>query len=532
MKKKLLLLPVISLLVGCGDSPVVPPEQSLKEYIESLKDYNFTFSSLNASKRMRVLEVYSKDSFLLRRGTYSTSFRQLSNFGMFYIEDQGVQDYHLDASNDVVVDFIEGVGQINVPGSFAYDAGYHTDSAFSHLPVETVFDFDADKFTKDGKEYITHDRDIIEAISLLSNSYYSNWEDVSEGGKPTDYYLDFSKCTVVATLEGNTLTFELQEDYQDWLAQELDGRTYSSYFVISNVNNTHNDKIESYMANPTPLVKKTAYTTDLEGFQNAFGDATIPFLSDKYSNVLSITEDFETDYYMNIFDSNPGEGILEELLGLMDNDEYWVYDAFSSKQAKKQQYYSDADTYAYTRTVTIDEEEIHLQFVFTYVNKSLLDDIDKELRPNGFFYASLYRYELSDETIGYDNINAKFNKNGFNNMIPMFDNVETFDFILVNMSEYLDPEDTGNITDFYILYIYEFSIQEIDEFIANWKAKVFATGKYVDNPEQEQLGEHDFYWYGTYGVLSNKKNITLIGTLNDEGTKKESYTVTYIIQKA
>ena len=529
--KSLILLPLIIGIASCGNSDG-DPSTTVKDFFENLNNsnYNFTFTSKNEVNSVRTLEVYNDSAFLFNSKKESGSAsKQIRNDGMFYIENQGVQDYELDSNGDVVVTFIEGPGKVNVPLSFAHDPNYHSDSQFSHIPLQRVLDFDYTKFLeKDGKIY-SKDRDIIEAISLLSNSYFANWDDPNDGGEGTDYLLDFDKCSVDVSLNNGEMKFELIEAYTPVVGDM--GVTYTSLFTIKDVGTTSNTKILDYMSNPTPLTKKSAYTEDLEGFAKAFGDVNIPFVEDEFSNLLSIIEDFD-NAYMTVFDSNPNEDVLNAFIGEIEQDDKWVYDPDYSKIAQESSYYNKVPVYVYNQETTYDEQSFNVQLSVTYVSPSDLDDEDKVLRPNGFFYMNVYQFDLDSQIVGYEKIKDKFDSIGYLELFPMFSKVDSFTYQLIDMSEYIDVVDMENglpIDSFYVLYISGFKSSQIDSFLSSWKEEVFATNKYIEL--DDDYGNKGFGWLGTIEKDDATYYVTIFGEFDNSNPNDLEYSITFIVQK-
>ena len=168
----------------------------------------------------------------------------------------------------------------------------------------------------------------------------------------------------------------------------------------------------------------------------------------------------------------------------------------------------------------------------TYVSPSDLDDGDKALRPNGFFYMNVYQYDPDAQIVGYDKIKDKFESIGYLEFFPMFEKVDSFTYQLIDMNEYVDIVDMENgipLDSFYTLYISGFKSSQIDSFLSSWKEEVFATNKYVEL--DDDYGEKGFGWLGTIEKEDATYYVTIFGEFDNSVPSDLNYSITFIVQK-
>ena len=494
MKTKKLLPILLPLFVfgtfGCNKSQetVEPPEPrfvdaDLQEYFDCLtnSNYNFTFESLNEGGRYRKLYSFSPDAFYIQRGRVSNGQLGLTNkYGMFYIEGQGTQDYIVDSKDNVIIEFYEGPGRLtNLTDTFSCDLEYGVDNYFSHVRVSSFLNIDLSRFTKTSKEgeplsYSTQNHQINEMVAFLSNAWYSNWDRET----PSDYYLDFDTSTTNVTIENDKLIFEFVSCFKKNIMGLPNDNYYKSYFTVSEPGTTHESVIENYIANPTPITRKTEYFSNMTGFRNTFGEVTIPFAGDKHGQLLSVTESYSS-YTANIFDSTASSDIATWFKTELVKPAYgWNYDEAQSTAAAGRFPYS-SEVSAYSKNVSIVENgetsEFKVYFTFTFVPASMLDEGDKALRPNGFFYAEIYRLTDEEAIVGYSNIKDALEAVGSDAYYPLFENIDSYHYSMLNLLGVLQGFEVGEDYELVVLYqitITGFTHDNLKTFLNNWKAKI------------------------------------------------------------
>ena len=517
-------------VVGCNKTV---PHEELKEFFQTLNEsnYNFTFSSQNEGNTVRELQVYSKDAYLLGTGLRG---KISSRYGIFYVNEQGTQDYHLDSSGNVVIDFYEGPGRVeNIPETFANDLQYGSDSGFSHVPLSKALALDASKFTFEKESngelvFLSKDREINRDITFLSNAYYANWDRETR----EDYYLDFNKCETRAYLSGDIVTFELTCVFQKSFTSAPKNYDDKPYFTISNIGNTSNKKIADYLANPSPLSPKTAYYSDEVKYEETFGDANLPFAGDKHGSLLSVSENYRI-YSVDIFDSSANEDISSWFVNQFENTD-WIYSKDDSDSAKETFSYHDADIKTYVKEVTIDQNgqfaQFKVYFTFVYVPKAMLDEFDKLLRPNGFFYGELYRLTDNEAVYGYDNVKAVLDNNALTEYIPIFPNYDGFNYSISSLASYFDEVILDNgfmIVSYYIVTITGFTSEKLQEFINEWKTEILKNSAFQDVDDSSE--PFTLAVGGTFdegdGLLIGQN---ILGQLETKDNSTQSYKISII----
>lgn len=547
MKNKSLILPILLAafavsFTSCNNqsAPARFVDTDLKDYFDCLKDsnYNFTFESLNEGGHYRKLYSLSPDAFYIKRGrTYQGQLYITSQYGMFYIEGQGTQDYIVDKDDNVVVEFFEGPGRLtNLTESFSSDMEYGTENYFSHVRISSFLNMDLSEFSKTSKEgeplmYSTQNHQINEMMSYLSNAWYANW-DIDT---PSDYYLDLDKCTTYAKIEDDKLVFEFVSCFQKNIQGLPEDNVYKSTFTVSDPGTTHESIVENYIAHPATIERKTKYFSDMNAFNRTFGEVTIPFAGDKHGQLLSITESYGS-YYVNIFDSTASSDIASWFKTELVKPEYnWNYDEDQSAAAAERFPYS-SEVSAYSKNVTIVEggetSEFKVYFTFTFVPASMLDEGDRALRPEGFFYAEIYRLIDDEAIVGYDNIKEALQNTGSDSYYPLFENVESYHYSMLNLIDVasgVEIEEGMELVVFYQITITGFTHENLETFINNWKTEILKMTEYQDVDES---GE-DFSL--ACSAIFTESDITfstsIIGSLENKDTASEQYVI-YLIGAA
>lgn len=547
MKLKTFILPILLStfaisITGCNNQPSSPRfvDADLKDYFDCLKDsnYNFTFESLNEGGHYRKLYSLSPDAFYIQRGRiYREQLYITSQYGMFYIEGQGTQDYIVDADSNVIVEFFEGPGRLeNLTESFSSDMEYGMENYFSHVPISTFLNMDLSEFSVVSKEgdtltYSTQNRQINEMMSYLSNAWYANW-DIDT---PSDYYLDLNKCTTNAKIENDKLIFEFVSCFQKNIQGLPEDNVYVSTFSVYDPGTTHESVVENYIAHPNPIERKDGYFTDMNAFSKTFGEVAIPFAGEKHGQLLSVTESYSS-YSVNIFDSSTSSDIADWFRGELVKSEYnWNYDEEQSQAASERFPYS-SEVYAFSKNVTLVESgetsEFKVYFTFTFVPASMLDEGDKALRPNGFFYAEIYRLIDDEAIVGYDNIKDALKNVGSDAYYPLFENVESYHYSMINLidvSSGVEIDEGMELVVFYQITITGFTHENLLTFLNNWKIEILKMPEYQDVSESED----DFSLTCSANFTESDLifSASIIGSLENKDTASEQYVI-YLIGAA
>lgn len=395
----------------------------LKDLFDGLNTgYNFTLESLNERNARRKLEVFSEYCFYY---SYSNT-SHTGEGGMFYIENQSTQDFHLE-DGQVVIDFHEGPGKVNLVENYAHDDYGDT---FAHIPMSELLAVDWTHFFKtDDDNYYTQDKKINRVFNYYTNQNMANWND-SYGGE--EYYIDFRKSTTsIKFNEDDTISVTFLPYYKKNVGFTSDG----SFLTISKVNNTVNVAISEYLANPTPITKKENYGFNEVDYQATFGNVSIPF-SDKFSGYISKVESYK-NAAITVYDMCYEDGILEDIQSNIPNN--WVYDQQESQYQASQKGHP---VYSYHSTSTISqvideqtvENEIDVYYSIALVPASNKEP-DKTLMPRGFFVGQIYR-KLGEEAItDYDAIEAYLDQAFDMSYLPKIERVKSYNCVLRDYTE-------------------------------------------------------------------------------------------------
>lgn len=397
--------------------------ERLKDLFESMStNYNFTLRSSNEGETTRTLSVYDRYCYYY---TYQTRVRR-GEHGMFYVEGQSTQDYHID-NNQVVIDFHEGPGKVELVENFAHD---DYGNEFAHIPMSELLNVDWTHFYKvDENNYYTQDRKINRVFNYYTNEYLANWND-EYGGE--EYYVDFSKSKTSFTFEADgSVSITFLPKYKSNVGFTSDG----SFLTISKIGTTSNSIISDYLANPTPISKKEGYGFNTQDYQATFGDVSIPF-SSKFSGYISPIEDYK-NAAITVYDMCYEDGLLNDIRNnLPDN---WEYDENESVVLSNMMGH---DVYSYHSLSTITQEvegqtvenTVDVYYSIAEVPASG-SQVDLTLRPKGFFVGEIYR-KLGEEAITeFDDIEAYLENNTNTDYLPDISRAEPYSCILRDYSE-------------------------------------------------------------------------------------------------
>ena len=384
--------------------------------------YNFTLDSHNEADVYRTLNVFNKYCFY-----YSYhSFTKQGEHGMFYVEGQSTQDFHIE-NNQVVVDFHEGPGKVELVENFAHD---DYGSEFAHIPMSELLGIDWTHFYKvDEDNYYTQDKAINRVFNYYTNEYLANWKD-DYGGE--DYYVNFDKSKTSFKFNNDgSVSITFLPKYQKNVSFSSNG----SFLTISNIGATENPTISAYLANPNPITKRENYGFNEQDYLATFGNVSIPF-SSKFSGYMSPYEDYK-NAAITVYDMCYENGILEDIQSnLPDN---WEYDEEESNYWTKEMGHT---TYSYHSLSTISREvegqtienEVDVYYSIAMVPAGT-DEVERTLRPNGFFVGQVYR-KLGEEAItDYDEIVAYLENNTNMDYLPDITRVQPYSPVLRDYTE-------------------------------------------------------------------------------------------------
>ena len=448
------LVPVmfLSLLVSCGTPNTANHSlDPVKELFEQLNnDYNFTLESVNEAKTSRKLEVFDRYCYYY---SYQTRVRH-GESGVFYIENQGVQDFEL-VNGEVNILFHEGLseGKIDLVESFAHD---DYGSQFAHIPMSSFLGVNYKKFVKKGDNTFTsEDKSVNRVFCYYTNNYYANWEKNNE-----EAYIDFSKSTTTISILEN----EVRVNFMPQLKNiGIDYTEDGSNLTISKIGSTRNEAIDNYRLNPNPMVKKSDYGFNQEKYAAVFGDASIPF-SSKYSKYIDVLEYYE-DSAINIFDIDYEDGIVDDIKSQLSNK--WELDTADSE------YWTTTygfDVFAYCCDSEIEEivegnpitNTIEVYFLFGVSPVELEETEDgKILRPRGYFVGQLYR-KLGEEAIeGGEAINQFFKNIGIEDLMPNFEKYESLSPTLRDYSNNEALQASFAAQGYYLVSYYQIDLSSV-----------------------------------------------------------------------
>lgn len=364
--------------------------ERIHELFSLMKDeYNFTLNSINDFNIKRTLSVYDKYCFYYSFINYSSS----GSRGMFYIENQGTQDFHIDR-DQVVVDFHEGPGKVELVENFAHS---DDDSEFAHLPMSQLLNIDWTHFYKtDENTYWTKDKAINRVFCYYANEQLSNWNDIY-GGNDEERYISFSKSKSTLTFnEDGTVTIFFEPYQVRDVGFECDGAT----LIISDIGETTNEIISNYREHPDPVNKKENYGFNSSKYSSTLGNVVIPF-SDKYSGYISMIEDYN-NAVITIYDMSYEDGIVTDIVSNLG--ENWTYDEEDSaywteqKQHEVKTYKAESTITEYSQGHYVDTTvEVYISFGISPVSLEPTV-VDRTLRPRGFFVMEIYR-KLGQEAV-------------------------------------------------------------------------------------------------------------------------------------
>ena len=537
MKKRIIFTFLAALLLaGCNTSGGENTNiEDLSEFFVTLQesDYNFTLYSKNESSRWRELRSLSTDAISFQSGRiYANKNYVLNRYGMFYVEGQGVQDYSLTENDEVIVEFYEGPGRVNIPATFAGDTQYFSDSYFSHLPVDELIGLDLSSFRQESKgKFYSKDKNINEKFCLLTNAYYLNWDAYT----PLDLYIDFSKCITYVTLENNTLKAEVKMGFNDAAKKALgidDDYDLRPEMSISNLGNTHHQSVEAYLAKPNQPVKKTSFVDDEEEFAKTFGNVALPTPNDDFGALVSTYADYQNTN-MTIFDSSATSNSIKSFKAALDADgSSWYFNEAQTEESKSKYPY-DSELYTYSCDVVVVEDGELVEFVdyltFTFVPADMLEPIDRAIRPNGYFYAELYRLVDSEAIVGYENIKETFESLGLTETIPMFPDVIGFRYSLRDLTGIVPVDGISENSELAFLYeitITKFTLDEIKDFVSTWKNNILAIDNYQEDPDVTE--QYQLSIAGSFEEDGGSLNISIAGNIDSLGESNQSYKI-YLI---
>lgn len=385
-------------------------------------EYNFTFVSRNEANVLRTLNVFDKYCFYY---SYQSTTKR-GEYGMFFVEGQSTQDFHLDG-DQVVVDFHEGPGKVELVENYMHDDYGDT---FAHLPMSSLLGVDWTHFYKvDDDNYYTQDKTINRVFNYFTNEYYANWND-EYGGE--EAYVNFSKSkTSFKFNEDGSVSITFLPKCKSSIGYSYNGST----LTISNIGSTSNQAISDYLAHPNPIVKKENYGFNEQEYLNKFGNVSIPF-SDKFSGYISMVENYKSAA-ITVYDMCYEDGILEDIQNNLPNN--WSYDAQES-QALANEVGHTVYSYHSTSTITqVIEEQTVENEVDVYYSIALVSpsnkEPDKTLMPRGFFVGQIYR-KLGEEAItGYEAISAYLNQVSNLDYLPDISRTEPYNPVLRDYTE-------------------------------------------------------------------------------------------------
>ena len=452
-KKLFVLIGSLSLLggvVSCtsnksssGPNYAKPEELVLLQTLfEDMNEgYNFTLESTNERNAHRVLNVYNPYCFYYSY-RYSSA---MDDYGMFYVEGQGTQDFHIENEN-VIIDFHEGPGKVNLVENFAYS---HTgDIEFSRVPMSELLSTNWKHFFKaNDSTFYTSDRHVNRIFSYFSNQMMINAA-YEYGGE--EYYIDFSKSKTTITInDDGDANIIFEPFYKDTVPFEPE----ASYLNIYDVGRTENEIISDYLAHPNPISKKSGYEFNTGDYEATFGDVSIPF-SSKFSGYISKYEDYR-NAAISVYDMSYEDGVLEDVRNNLS--ENWEYDADESDfLTKKMQH----PVYSYHSLSTITqqmEDQTVENVVDVYYSVALVpvnsDPVERTLRPRGFFVGEIYR-KLGEEAITeFDDIKTYLENNSNMDYLPNIERLRPYNCVLRDYTEN-EAIQQGFISQGYYLFNY------------------------------------------------------------------------------
>ena len=465
--KWLLLLSVITLsgaLFGCdkssgGSNPPAPtpgpeyPDPSELGKLESLfssltNEYNFTLHSHNEGDTDRVLNVYSKYAYYYSYSSYSHQ----GDYGRFYVEGQGAQDFHIE-NEQVVIDFHEGPGKINMVEYFAHD---DYGDEFVHIPMSELLEVDWTHFFKsDENTFYTNDKKINRVFNYYTNEFYANWND-DYGGE--EWYITFSKSKTVITFNNDdTVTVTFIPSYTKRVPS---GATRTgSVLTISNIGTTSNQIISDYLANPQTFEKRESYDFNEVDYAATFGDVSIPF-SSKFSPYISPIESYK-NAAITVYDMCYETGLLADIQANLPAN--WAYDEKESNALTRQMGHL---VYSYHATSTVIsivegqevENEVDVYYSIAEVPASG-STADRTLRPNGFFVGEIYRKLGTEAITDYDDIVSYLDTNTDLNYLPDISRIQPYSNVL---RDYTEEETIREAFEAQDLYLYNYLVLKIE----------------------------------------------------------------------
>lgn len=422
--KKSLLLPIllsISLLTGCNKTTPEEPKKVFPDEINELltqvsENFNFTITS-EGGYDTRILEIYNKSDFYYTKQSRTRFYQN----GVFYIEDQGTQDFILNSAGEVEVTFYEGPGKTDTSIEYTYDPNYYSDSAFSRIKLSDFLDSDFSSFKKSGDVYKSKDEKVNLMLAALTNAYCFNWEKDNK----VDYYFDAKKSETTFEVIGESLIFTFDPYLKPiWSGgDDWDDPT----LTISFIGSTSRNAVNSYKTNHNPITKRTSFIDDTESFTKAFGNISVPFVDKSHGNLLSVNEYYD-DYDLQIFDPSCQANILENYEEELDGSQIWIYDKERS-DAAYEIYNATTLVYVAKSEITNDhgtKQIVDVYFYLCYVDPELLSGSDLAIRPNGFFVGEIFRDINNEAIVGRDAIMEYIQDNnatGFISHIPSFNSM-------------------------------------------------------------------------------------------------------------
>ena len=461
--KWLLLISVISLtggLFGCDKGENKKPNPPDPHYtdpselgkLESLftslsTGYNFTLNSYNEGGTNRVLKVFSEYAYYYSYSSYS----HRGDYGRFYVEGQGAQDFHLE-DDQVVIDFHEGPGKINMVDYFAHD---DYGDEFAHLPMSDLLGIDWTHFYKvDENNYYTTDKNINRIFNYFSNEYYANWKD-DYGGE--EWYVNFTKSKTTIEFDDDRVNITFLPSYTRRVP--AGATTDGSLLSIYNIGTTSNEAISSYLANPQVFEKKESYGFNAVDYAATFGDVTIPF-SSKFSPYISPVESYK-NAAITVYDMSYESGLLADIQANLPTN--WAYDEKESQYLTKQMGHT---VYSYhassTITSIVEEQEIQDEVDVYYSIAEVPASgtaIDRTLRPNGFFVGEIYRKLSSEAITDYEAIVNYLDENSNLDYLPRIERLQPYSIVLRDYTEEPTLQDAFAAQG---LYLYKYLVLKVE----------------------------------------------------------------------
>ena len=411
-------------------------------------NYNFTLESHNEGDTIRTINVFSQYAYYYSYSSYS----HRGQYGRFYVEGQGVQDFELQDDN-VVIKFHEGPGQINVVEYFAHD---DYGDEFAHIAMSNFLNVDWTHFYKEDEDnYYTDDKNINRVFNYYSNEYFANWND-SYGGE--QYYVNFSKSKTKFKFNSDgsvTVTFVPKYTNKVPAGQVATGST----LTISDIGTTTNTVISEYLSNPPTYEKKSGYEFNAVDYAATFGNVSIPF-SNKFSPYISPVESYK-NAAITVYDMCYESGLLQDIQANLPAN--WAYDATESQTLTNRMGHT---VYSYHALSTITSEiegqtvenEVDVYYSIAEVPVSK-DPIESTLRPTGFFVGEIYR-KLGEEAItDYDKIVSYLGNSTNLDYLPRIERIEPYSNVL---RDYTENESIRAAFDAQGLYLYNYLVLTVE----------------------------------------------------------------------